>query len=226
MLNCWPRSPIAGCWRAASLSYAIEQDGRCAQPRPLHRACRSRSNYPMVTSAPAPKLCRRRPRQASSARSGVRGAIRVPGKAACFERSASGAATQRRCLLAAELSKSDYLFIFVECAEKSNLTFCSCQQFFKTVELPLFFGIVSLATLFTQRRISMKRTAFAIAVAAVVFAAASGVSRAAPIAPLPAGVASEAAAGDVTHVWCRWGRCGWGWRGSAWCRWHPYRCGW
>ena len=90
----------------------------------------------------------------------------------------------------------------------------------------------------------MIRIAFAIAVAVLAFTAVSGVSQAAPIAPLPAGVASEAASGNITHVWCRWGRCGygwgwrrgwgpgygwrgygWGWRGG-WCRWHPYRCGW
>jgi hypothetical protein len=78
----------------------------------------------------------------------------------------------------------------------------------------------------------MMRIAFAIVMAALVFVAVSGVSRAAPIAPLPAGVANDAASGNVTQVWCRWGRCGgWGWRrgwgpGWGWCRWHPYRCGW
>lgn len=79
----------------------------------------------------------------------------------------------------------------------------------------------------------MIRTAFAIAVAAFIFAAGVGVSRAAPIAPLPAGVASDVSSGHITHVWCRWGRCGWGWRHRwgwhprwHWCRWHPRRCGW
>ena len=80
----------------------------------------------------------------------------------------------------------------------------------------------------------MIRMAFAIAVAAFIFAAGVGVSRAAPIAPLPAGVANDAASGNITHVWCRWGRCGWGrgwgyrrwgW-GRGWCYWHPRRCGW
>jgi hypothetical protein len=80
----------------------------------------------------------------------------------------------------------------------------------------------------------MIRTMFAIAIAALLFVAVSGVSRAAPIAPLAPGVANDAASGNVTQVWCRWGRCGWGpgwgyrrwgW-GGGWCRWHPYRCGW
>jgi hypothetical protein len=44
----------------------------------------------------------------------------------------------------------------------------------------------------------------------------SGNSQAAPIAPLPAGVASDASAGNITqvywrhrhwHHWCRWHRC-------------------
>jgi hypothetical protein len=46
---------------------------------------------------------------------------------------------------------------------------------------------------------------------------------------LPAGVANDAASGNITHVWCRWGRCGWGWHrwgGHSWCYWHPRRCGW
>jgi hypothetical protein len=47
---------------------------------------------------------------------------------------------------------------------------------------------------------------------------------------LPAGVANDAASGNVSHVWCRWGRCGWGWGyhrwgyGRGWCYWHPGRC--
>jgi hypothetical protein len=57
----------------------------------------------------------------------------------------------------------------------------------------------------------MIRISFAIAVAAFIFAAGVGVSRAAPIAPLPAGVADDATSGNVTHVWCYW---------------HPRRCGW
>jgi hypothetical protein len=75
----------------------------------------------------------------------------------------------------------------------------------------------------------MIRISFAIAVAAFIFAAGVGVSRAAPIAPLPEGVANDAASGNITHVWCRWGRCGWGWHhwgGHSWCYWHPRRCGW
>jgi len=64
----------------------------------------------------------------------------------------------------------------------------------------------------------MIRTVFAAAVAALVFAAASGVSQAAPIAPLPAGVASKAASGEITKVWCGW-RCR---HHRHWCRWH--RC--
>ena len=81
----------------------------------------------------------------------------------------------------------------------------------------------------------MIRTACAIAVATVLVAGVSGVSQAAPIAPLPTGVASDAASGNVIQAWCGW-RCrrwGWGhrryygyapgWRGG-WCRWHPARC--
>jgi hypothetical protein len=71
----------------------------------------------------------------------------------------------------------------------------------------------------------MIRIWFAIAVAAFIFAAGVGVSRAAPIAPLPAGVAKDAASGNVTHVWYRWHRWGWGYHHS-WCYWHPRRCGW
>jgi hypothetical protein len=41
---------------------------------------------------------------------------------------------------------------------------------------------------------------FAVAVAAAVFVAVSGVLQAAPIAPLPAGVLSDAAAGNVTQM--------------------------
>jgi hypothetical protein len=64
----------------------------------------------------------------------------------------------------------------------------------------------------------MIRTVFAMAVATLVFAAVSGTSQAAPIAPLPTGVTANT--GQVTHVWYRhrrhcwvgrWGRvhCGW-----------------
>ncbi len=46
----------------------------------------------------------------------------------------------------------------------------------------------------------MIRTVFAMAVAALLLAAVSGTSQAAPIAPLPAGVAAADHAA-VTHVW-------------------------
>jgi hypothetical protein len=74
----------------------------------------------------------------------------------------------------------------------------------------------------------MIRVSFAIAVAAFIFAAGVGVSRAAPIAPLPAGVAADAASGNVSHVWYRhwgyrWGYHRWGY-GRGWCYWHPRAC--
>ena len=101
----------------------------------------------------------------------------------------------------------------------------------------------------------MRRTAFAIAVAALIFASFSGVSHATLISPLPAGFVSEAVSGHLTQVWWRGGWRGYGWRGygwrgygwrgygwrgygwrgygwrgygwrGGWCRWHPYRCGW
>jgi hypothetical protein len=95
----------------------------------------------------------------------------------------------------------------------------------------------------------MTRTTIAIAFATLLFAAAPAVSHASPIAPLPSGVANEAASGDIDKVWCRGcGRRGWGWRGHGWrgygwrgygwrwgwgpgygwrwCRWNPYRCAW
>jgi hypothetical protein len=65
----------------------------------------------------------------------------------------------------------------------------------------------------------MIRTVFAMAVAALVLAAVSGTSQAAPIAPLPAGVAA-ADHGTVTHVW--WHRHRHCWRG----RWGHLHCGW
>ena len=46
----------------------------------------------------------------------------------------------------------------------------------------------------------MIRTVFAVGLVALVFGAVSGVSQAAPIAPLPAGVANEAASGHITPV--------------------------
>ena len=83
----------------------------------------------------------------------------------------------------------------------------------------------------------MIRTACAIAVATVLVAGVSGISQAAPIAPLPAGVSSDASSGNVIQAWCGY-RCGhraWGyrgyrgyygyapgWRGGGWCRCH--RC--
>ena len=62
----------------------------------------------------------------------------------------------------------------------------------------------------------MMRMVFAVGLAALVWMAVSAGSQAAPIAPLPAGVASEAAAGQVTPVWCGW-RCR---HRHHWCRWH------
>ncbi len=64
----------------------------------------------------------------------------------------------------------------------------------------------------------MIRTVFAMAVAALVFAAVSGTSQAAPMAPLPAGVAA-ADHGAVTHVWYHHRHC---WRG----RWGHVHCHW
>jgi hypothetical protein len=60
----------------------------------------------------------------------------------------------------------------------------------------------------------MTRTIFAMAVAGVIFGAVSGTSQAAPIAPLPASVASDH--GGLTQVY---------WRGRYWHRpyWHR-RC--
>jgi hypothetical protein len=63
---------------------------------------------------------------------------------------------------------------------------------------------------------SMVRLALAVAIVVMAFMTVSGVSYAAPGAPLAAGVASEASAGGVTqvywhrhwhHHWCRWHRC-------------------
>jgi hypothetical protein len=65
----------------------------------------------------------------------------------------------------------------------------------------------------------MKRTVFALAVAAVTLAAVS-VSQAAPIAPLPAGVSADQ--GNLTKVYWwhghRWGHCGW-WHNHNWHCW-------
>jgi hypothetical protein len=51
----------------------------------------------------------------------------------------------------------------------------------------------------------MLRTIFAVAISGLVLAAISGASQATPIAPLPAGVVSDVAAGNVTQVHA----CGW-----------------
>jgi len=64
----------------------------------------------------------------------------------------------------------------------------------------------------------MIRTMFAMAVAGLVFAAVSGTSQAAPIAPL-SGVASES--GNLTPVYYRHGWRG-GWHRHCWWR-HGYR---
>ena len=72
----------------------------------------------------------------------------------------------------------------------------------------------------------MIRTMFAMAVAALVLAAVSGTSQAAPIAPLSAGAASGQ--GDLTQVYWHHGWHG-GWhRHWRHCWWHRgYRvCGW
>jgi hypothetical protein len=73
----------------------------------------------------------------------------------------------------------------------------------------------------------MVRTVFAMAVAALVFAAVSGTSQAVPMAPLSAGVATSGQ-GNLTQVyWHRGWHGGWhrGWR-HCWWR-HGYRvCGW
>ena len=53
----------------------------------------------------------------------------------------------------------------------------------------------------------MIRTACAIAIAGFLVAGASGVAQAAPIAPLPGGVSSDASSGNVIQAWCGW-RCG------------------
>jgi hypothetical protein len=66
----------------------------------------------------------------------------------------------------------------------------------------------------------MIRATFAIAIAALAFTAFSGTSQAAPMAPLPAGVASDAAAGNVTQVY--WHRH---WHHHCWWR-HGYRHCW
>jgi hypothetical protein len=61
----------------------------------------------------------------------------------------------------------------------------------------------------------MLRTMFAMTVAGLLFAAVSGTSQAAPIAPLPAAAASEQ--GNLTQVY--WRR---GWHRHCWRGWHGY----
>ncbi len=65
----------------------------------------------------------------------------------------------------------------------------------------------------------MIRIAFAAAIAALAFTAVPGVSQAAPVAPLPVGIASDAAAGNLTQVW---------WRHHHWHHhhWHHHHCWW
>jgi len=82
----------------------------------------------------------------------------------------------------------------------------------------------------------MSRTMFAIAVAGLIFTAASGTATAAPMLPLPA--PTTAGFDNLTDVqWgrnCwrdRWGRlhCRGGWRGGRYCwwdRWGNRRCRW
>jgi hypothetical protein len=67
-----------------------------------------------------------------------------------------------------------------------------------------------------QGRRQMLRTAFAIAVAGLIFAAVSGPSQAAPLAPLPAGITAHL--NDLTDV--AWRRC---WR-DRWGRMRCHRC--
>jgi hypothetical protein len=69
----------------------------------------------------------------------------------------------------------------------------------------------------------MIRTMFAMAVAGLIFAAVSGTSQAAPIAPLPAAAVSEQ--GNLTQVyWHRGYHHGWhrGWHRHCWRGWHGY----
>lgn len=65
----------------------------------------------------------------------------------------------------------------------------------------------------------MIRTVFAIALAAIAFAAVSDASQAAPIAPLPAGVAADAGHGNVTYYHHHHRHC---WHG----RWGHLHCDW
>jgi|GEM_PF-1744725 hypothetical protein len=69
----------------------------------------------------------------------------------------------------------------------------------------------------------MIRLAFAVVIGALAFTTVSGISQAAPVAPLPARVASDAAAGNLTQVWWHhhhhWHHHHWWWR-------HGYRHCW
>jgi hypothetical protein len=56
-----------------------------------------------------------------------------------------------------------------------------------------------------SREDRMLRTIFAVAISGLMLAGISGASQATPIAPLPAGVVSDVAAGNVTQVHA----CGW-----------------
>ena len=64
------------------------------------------------------------------------------------------------------------------------------------------------------------QTVCAMAVAGLMFAAVSTPSQAAPMAPLPAGVAAAESHGNVTHVW--WHRHRHCWRGYY----GRIHCGW
>ena len=67
----------------------------------------------------------------------------------------------------------------------------------------------------------MIRRVLAAAIVALALVAAPGVSHAAPAAPLPPGVASNAASGHIIQAWCGW-RCR-HWRSYHYWRW--YHCG-
>jgi hypothetical protein len=75
-----------------------------------------------------------------------------------------------------------------------------------------------LAEIGSPQEDNMIRLALAVAIVVMAFMTVSGVSYAAPGAPLPAGMASDASAGGVAKVywhhhwrhhwhWCRWHHC-------------------
>jgi len=70
----------------------------------------------------------------------------------------------------------------------------------------------------------MLRTLFAMAVAGLLFAAVSGTSQAAPIAPLPEGVTSETS-GLTPVYWHHWHHHYWYWHHHYWHR-HCWRGHW